>query len=74
MRVEELERYDKAPELSEDDDSDEGESPKLDQLIQEDGDSALLSMTYFKVSGFNGWGMESSAGPFIVTLQYWKGQ
>ena len=43
-----------APELSENDDSDEGESSKWDQLIQEDAGRALLRMTNFTVSEFNG--------------------
>ena len=54
MRLEDLECYEKAPELSEGDDSDESESLTLDQSIQEDGDLTLLSMANFTGSEFNG--------------------
>ena len=54
LHQEELERYDGALKLSDDDQTDEGESPKIDEFIEEDGDPALMSMTNFTVSEFNG--------------------
>ena len=54
LRQEELERYDDAPQLSNDDQTDESESPKMDEFIKEDGDRALMSITNFTLSEFNG--------------------
>ena len=42
LRQEELERYDDATQLSNDDQTDESQSPKMDEFIKEDEDRALM--------------------------------
>lgn len=54
LHVEKLERYSEVPDFFEVYDKDEGDSPKLDLFIQDDGDRSLLSMKTFTLSEFNG--------------------